>query len=197
MVIDTGSTLREARDIRADVEAIAGRRVTHLLLTHDHFDHVLGSTAFADAAVYSAPAVATTMADGKKHLRDDAVRHGADADAVERAIDALPTPDHLVTSAVIDLGDRSVSVSHPGRGHTTHDLIAVTTDDEATVVFCDLVEESGDPVVDADSDPQAWPATLGRLLEIGGADALYVPGHGATVDAAFVRRQQNWLAERV
>lgn len=60
----------------------------------------------------------------------------------------------------------------------------------------DLVEESADPYLDDDSDLMAWPATLDRLLQIGGPDAVYVPGHGQVVDAAFIRRQREWLRER-
>jgi hypothetical protein len=37
---------------------------------------------------------------------------------------------------------------------------------------------------------------LDRVLEIGGPGAVYVPGHGAVVDADFVRRQQQWLRAR-
>jgi hypothetical protein len=39
-------------------------------------------------------------------------------------------------------------------------------------------------------------ATLARVLEEG-EDAVFVPGHGAVVDAAFVRRQQQWLLSRL
>ncbi|PRC55632.1 MBL fold metallo-hydrolase, partial [Mycobacterium sp. ITM-2017-0098] len=42
----------------------------------------------------------------------------------------------------------------------------------------------------------AWPATLDRVLDAGGESAAYVPGHGAVVDAAFVRWQAAWLAAR-
>ncbi|EPJ41430.1 hypothetical protein STAFG_1541 [Streptomyces afghaniensis 772] len=42
--------------------------------------------------------------------------------------------------------------------------------------------------------PSHWPAALDRLLDLGGEDALYVPGHGAVVDAAFVRAQRDALA---
>ena len=67
-------------------------------------------------------------------------------------------------------------------------------DDSPLVVFTgDLVEESADPAIDADSDIAAWPATLDRILAIGGPDALYVPGHGKVVDAGFIRRQRDWL----
>ena len=84
----------------------------------------------------------------------------------------------------------------PGRGHTDHDLIVVVPGDP-TVVFCgDLVEESGDPVIGPDSLLAEWPATLDAVLASGGQDARYVPGHGAVVDADFVRRQRDWLASR-
>jgi glyoxylase-like metal-dependent hydrolase (beta-lactamase superfamily II) len=70
-------------------------------------------------------------------------------------------------------------------------------DDGRVVVFTgDLVEESADPAIDADSDVAAWPATLDRVLAIGGPEAIYVPGHGKTVDADFIRRQRNWLSAR-
>ncbi|WP_102145106.1 MBL fold metallo-hydrolase [Mycobacterium hubeiense] len=193
LLVDTGTTLAEARAIDRDVGELAGHAVSHIVLTHNHFDHILGSSAFDEAVVYGAPEVAATK---KEHLRADAIRHGADAAEIDRAIAALRTPEHLIRHAVIDLGDRSVNVVHPGRGHTNHDLIVVVPD--ARVVLCgDLVEESGDPVIDDDSDVAAWPATLDAVLEFGGADAVYVPGHGAVVDAGFVRRQQQWLAGRM
>jgi glyoxylase-like metal-dependent hydrolase (beta-lactamase superfamily II) len=194
MLIDTGTTLTEARAIGEDVHDLAGCEVSHIVLTHNHFDHILGASGFDSAEIYCAPEVAATMAERRDHLRADAVRYGADAAEVDRAIDALRVPEHQVTSAVIDLGERVVSISHLGRGHTDHDLIAVVTGSGRSVVFCgDLVEESGDPSVDADSDPAAWPATLERVIEAGGEDAVFVPGHGAVVDAAFVRRQRDWL----
>ncbi|NEC28836.1 MBL fold metallo-hydrolase, partial [Streptomyces sp. SID8111] len=65
------------------------------------------------------------------------------------------------------------------------------------VVLCgDLVEESGAPQAGPDAVPSRWPAALDRLLALGGADARYVPGHGAVVDAAFVRAQRDALAAR-
>jgi glyoxylase-like metal-dependent hydrolase (beta-lactamase superfamily II) len=65
------------------------------------------------------------------------------------------------------------------------------------VVFCgDLIEESADPAIGPDSDVAAWPATVDRLLGSIGAEAIYVPGHGAVVDAGFVGRQRDWLANR-
>ena len=117
--------------------------------------------------------------------------------AVAEAMRRARRPDHPVArSSQIDLGGPVVTVEHPGRGHTDHDLIVVVPGDPA-VVFCgDLVEESAEPAIDDGSDLRAWPATLDRVLRAGRQDGIYVPGHGAVVDAAFVRAQRDWLAAR-
>ncbi len=197
LLVDTGTTLLEAQAIAEDVVALTGHGVGHVLLTHNHFDHILGHSVFAGARTYCAPEVVATMVTQGPHLRADALRHGADADEVDCAVAALAAPRGSPTVAVLGLGDVEVAISHPGRGHTDHDLIAVVTDADRTVVFCgDLVEESGDPCVDEQSDLLAWPATLERVLAAGGDAAAFVPGHGAVVDAAFVRRQAAWLCDR-
>jgi glyoxylase-like metal-dependent hydrolase (beta-lactamase superfamily II) len=198
LLIDTGTTLTEADAINADALEIAGREVSHIVLTHNHFDHILGSSAFPGAEVYCAPEVAATIANQAEGLRADAVRHGADPAEVMRAIAALRMPEHRVRRADLVVGGRTVAIDHPGRGHTDHDLIVVVADAHRTIVFCgDLVEESGDPVIDDYSNLAAWPATLDRLLEAGGPDAAFVPGHGAVVDAGFVERQREWLRSQV
>jgi glyoxylase-like metal-dependent hydrolase (beta-lactamase superfamily II) len=196
LLVDTGSTLTEAQAIDADVQQIAGRRVTHVVLTHKHFDHVLGSGFFAEAEIYCAPQVLDYLTTATDQLRGDALRYGADAGEIDRAIAALRPPQHAIDNAVVDLGNRRVTIAYVGRGHTDADLVVVVPGDdgERVVVFSgDLIEESGDPAIDADSDVVAWPDTLDRLLAIGGPDAIYMPGHGSVVDADFVRRQRDWL----
>ena len=197
LLIDTGTTLTEAALVKADVADIADGEVSDIVLTHNHFDHILGSSAFEGATVYCAPDVAATIANRSEHLRAEAVRYGADPAEVANAVSALRTPENPVSRADVDLGGVTVAISHPGPGHTRHDLIVVV-DAEAPVVFCgDLVEESGDPAFDRDSDLQAWPSTLDRVLDAGGPEAMFVPGHGAVVDSRFVRRQQEWLLDQV
>lgn len=204
LLVDTGTTLDEAAAIERDVREITGRPVTHIVLTHKHFDHVLGSSWFTGAETYCAPEVRECLSSGTDQIRDDALHYGADAARIDRAIAALRQPRRgtyrAVYEAALDLGDRTVIVTHPGRGHTTSDLVvAVPTSDAhaRTVVFTgDLVEESADPAVDGDSDAAAWPATLDRVLALGGPGAVYVPGHGKVVGAEFVRHQRDWLLLR-
>ena len=201
LVVDSGTTLVEASAVAADIERIAGRPVTHVVLTHKHFDHVLGSSVFDGAEILCASQVVEYLSSATDCLRADALSYGADAAEVDHAIAALKPPRRGIHDAVIDLGDRTVTVTHLGHGHTTADLVVVVPapdgGDDPVVVFAgDLVEESADPDIDADSDVAAWPATLDRLLAISGPDAIYVPGHGSVVDAEFVRRQRDWLTAR-
>jgi glyoxylase-like metal-dependent hydrolase (beta-lactamase superfamily II) len=198
LLIDCGTTLEEADRIADDVRELTGAEVTHLVLTHHHFDHILGSGAFPQAQTYAAAPVAAALSTGIAAVRAHALRYGVRPEALDRAIAALRPPDHVISTADIDLGDRVIRVEHPGRGHTDHDLIVVASVSGSNrVVFCgDLVEESADPVIDGDSDLAAWPATLDRVLAAGGEDGRYVPGHGAVVDSRFLRQQRNWLADR-
>ncbi|MBV1948122.1 MBL fold metallo-hydrolase [Streptomyces sp. BV129] len=198
LVVDAGSSLAEGAGLRAAARTLAGRDVTHLALTHPHFDHVLGASAFAGAEVYGAVGLDVVFTHERAALRLDAVDHGLPAGEAEAATRALVPPAHAVSGEwTLDLGGgRQVLLANVGPGHTGHDL-AVLVPGSPEVVFCgDLVEESGEPQAGPDALPARWPAALDRLLELGGEDALYVPGHGAVVDAAFVRRQRDALAAR-
>ena len=59
--MDTGTTLSEAAAIDSDVSAIVRHPMTHIVPTHKHFDHILGSSAFVGAEIHCAPEVADYM----------------------------------------------------------------------------------------------------------------------------------------
>ncbi|MFJ3665023.1 MBL fold metallo-hydrolase [Streptomyces sp. NPDC090106] len=200
LVVDAGSSVAEGTRLRARAEALAGGPVTHLALTHPHFDHVFGAAAFADAELFAPVGMDTLLEQrqARDELRADAVGNGLEPSLAAEAAGALPRPRHLVSGEwTLDLGGgRQVLLANVGPGHTAHDL-AVLVPGSPEVVFCgDLVEESDDPQAGPDAVPSRWPAALDRLLALGGEDALYVPGHGAVVDAAFVRAQRDALAAR-
>ncbi|WP_327729742.1 MBL fold metallo-hydrolase [Streptomyces sp. NBC_00487] len=208
LMVDAGSSIREGARLRTEAcRLLGGARVTHLALTHPHFDHVFGAAAFAGVEVFGAVGVDGVLSRDGEALRADAVHHGLPpADATEAA-DLLVRPRHHVSGEwTLDLGgDVQVLLANVGPGHTGHDLAVLVRGTPGSaaspaspeVVFCgDLVEESGEPQAGPDAIPSHWPAALDRLLDLGGEDALYVPGHGAVVDAAFVRAQRDALARR-
>ncbi|GAA2596689.1 MBL fold metallo-hydrolase [Streptomyces axinellae] len=197
LVIDTGSSLREGARIRADVRARLGAPVTRVALTHPHFDHVFGTAVFSGAQVYGAVGVAELLGRQAESLRDEAVAHGLLEDEAAEAADILVPPHHPVCGELtLPLGGREAVLANLGPAHSGHDL-AVLVPGSPDVVFCgDLVEESGEPQAGPDAHPARWPEALERLLTLGGEDAVYVPGHGALVDAAFVRAQREALVRR-
>ncbi|MBK3575699.1 MBL fold metallo-hydrolase [Streptomyces sp. MBT65] len=197
LMIDAGSSVPEGAWLRTQAQALAGRRVTHLALTHAHFDHVLGAAVFAGATVLAAGGLREVFEHGGEELRADAVRNGLDPRAAENAADLLVCPREYVWGTAVLAMDGGPEVHLVAtRGHTAHDL-AVLVPGSPAVVFCgDLVEESGEPQAGPDAVPAHWPAALDLLLSLGGEDALYVPGHGAVVDAGFVRAQRDALAGR-
>lgn len=205
LLIDAGSSLGEGARLRAEAWTLLAplgesRRVTHLALTHPHFDHVFGAAAFAGVEVFGAVGLDTVLAHDRAELRADAVRNGLDAGAAAEAADLLVRPRHHVSGEwTLDLGGGvQVLLANVGPGHTGHDLaVLVPGTASPEIVFCgDLVEESGEPQAGPDAVPSHWPAALDRLLDLGGEDAVYVPGHGAVVDAEFVRAQRAELAAR-
>lgn len=196
LLFDTGSTLREGAEVRAQVQALTGRRVTHIALSHPHFDHVLGTAAFSGVEVYGAVGVTDLLARGADELRADAVRHGVPEEDAAQAADVLVAPHHQVCDEwTLDLGGgRQVLLANVGPGHSGHDLAALVPGSPAVMLCGDLVEESGEPQAGPDAIPSRWSAALDRLLALGGEDAVYVPGHGALVDASFVRAQRDQLS---
>ncbi|MEI5520627.1 MBL fold metallo-hydrolase [Streptomyces brasiliscabiei] len=200
LMIDAGSSLREGARLRGEAcRLLGGARVTHLALTHPHFDHVFGAAAFSGVEVFGAVGVDGVLARDRDALHTDAVHHGLPAADATEAADLLVLPRHQVSGErTLDLGGGvRVLLANVGPGHTGHDLAVLVSEGAREVVFCgDLVEESGEPQAGPDAIPSRWPAALDRLLALGGEDALYVPGHGAVVDAAFVRAQRDALARR-
>ncbi|WP_245880726.1 MBL fold metallo-hydrolase [Streptomyces zhaozhouensis] len=194
LVVDAGPSLTTGAALRAEVTERLGPP-RWLALTHPHFDHALGAGGFPGVEVLAGgPLPGAGMA-------ADAVAHGLDSAEAERSAAALPTPARLVTGRLtLELGGgRRAVLASLGPAHAGHDLVVAVYDGAAdpSVVFCgDLVEESGEPQAGPDAEPARWPAALDRLLALGGEDAAYVPGHGAVVDAAFVRAQRASLARR-
>ena len=88
-------------------------------------------------------------------------------------------------------------LANAGPGHTGHDLAVLCRARRARWSSAATWWRSpANRRRAADAVPAHWPAALDRLLALGGEDALYVPGHGAVVDAGFVRAQRDALAAR-
>lgn len=165
LVVDTRATTEQAEELREHIREVTDQPVKWVVNTHAHFDHVAGNSVFGDATVY---------------LHENA--------AAEENLSGTT----FSVAKVIDLGDRRVELLHLGNAHTSGDTVVAVPD--VDVFFAgDLMEESAPPSYGEDSFPLEWPDTLGRVLGLLSETAKVVPGHGAVVDAEFVRTQADDL----
>jgi glyoxylase-like metal-dependent hydrolase (beta-lactamase superfamily II) len=195
LVVDTHGSTAAAREVVDDVRRLGAGDVTGIVNTHWHFDHSFGNHAFRTA--YDAPPI-----HAHEHARDELEKWGervkqryedspSDPHHDEIGATEIVLPDHTFSSAkVLDLGDRAVELVHPGRGHTSGDIV-VRVADADVVLAGDLVEESSPPYFNDDSWPMEWPLSLDIVLSLLTPSTVVVPGHGTPVDRDFVEEQRN------
>ncbi|GGM63840.1 MBL fold metallo-hydrolase [Longimycelium tulufanense] len=196
LVVDTGTD-----DVHGAAWAEAVRHLTTLpwsvVVTHAHWDHFFGTSAFQPCAVWAHPrcrrAVETSAEEQRAEWVECYREQGKEVAADRLAAATLVLPNHDVPHQVeLDLGGRHVELCHLGRGHTDNDIVVHVPD--AKVVFAgDLVEQGAPPSIGPDSVLPEWPSTLDAVIEM--RTRLVVPGHGDPVANAFVARQRDELKQ--
>ena len=178
-VIDTGGTPQVGERLRAAVERSTRLPVCHVINTHAHPDHMLGSVAFAGAA--TAPQPAPTFIASAGYRRTLAAREPHYLNALQRDFgiamprSAIVYPTTEVSGSLdLDLGDRVLTLRAWPTAHTDNDL-TVFDRRTRTLFASDLLFVQHLPVLDGSL--RGW---LAVLAELRGLDvATVVPGHGA------------------
>jgi glyoxylase-like metal-dependent hydrolase (beta-lactamase superfamily II) len=185
LVVDTRSWRAEAEELLDDLRALTSFPLTHVVNTHDHFDHCFGNEVFERAELWGHERCAELLRSHGDLQRRRVMEWTPDWAEQLAAVRIVP-PDHTLTDrATLEVGGRRVELRHLGRGHTDNDLVVSVAD--AGVLFGgDLVEEGAPPAF-GDAWPLEWPDTLDRMVALG-ARAV-VPGHGDVLDPDGVRSQ--------
>ncbi|WP_022919982.1 MBL fold metallo-hydrolase [Ornithinimicrobium pekingense] len=199
LVIDTRSYHEHGLELLAAVREVTDKELV-VVNTHAHYDHCFGNSAFRDSQIYAHAGAVDDLLRTGEHQREQIVAHvrATDREHMARMIEAteIVLPFYVIEDdTTLDLGGRTVELLWAGRAHTDHDLSVAVPD--AHVVFAgDLVEEGADPMME-DAFPQEWAATLRALTAKPAAELadVWVPGHGAVVDRAFVEEQTAQLAQ--
>jgi glyoxylase-like metal-dependent hydrolase (beta-lactamase superfamily II) len=169
------------RDFRASITAVTDSPVTHLILTHMHSDHVLGSQAFDDCEIVAHARVREKMeqklhaewapANIENTLREIRESRPEMAPLYEGLRIVLPT-ETFHDRYELD----GVEVINTG-GHTDCSSI-VHVKEDGTI---------GDPT----SDPVAWIGAFKTMLELD--PETIIPGHGAPCGAEEVETQLTYF----
>ncbi|MFC4783632.1 MBL fold metallo-hydrolase [Nocardioides sp. MAHUQ-72] len=198
LVVDTHGSAAAATEVVDDVRRLGAGEVTGIVNTHWHFDHSFGNatfrTAYGPVPVHAHENARDELEKWGPELKQRVAGSPDDDPHREDVVGTeIVLPDQTFSSAkVIDLGDRAVELVHPGRGHTSGDLV-LRVPDADVVLAGDLVEESAHPSINADAWPMHWPLTLDIVLGLLTPRSVVVPGHGAPVDRSFVEDQRNEL----
>ena len=195
--------------LRREAEA-KGRAVQWLINTHHHADHTGGNAAFMgmprvahEAARERVKAQLQRYIDGAKGVlkeADEGRRENAAAIKQEIVawLDGGPKAEEfepLTTirgNATMAMGGYEVELKHFGAGHTDNDVVVVLAK-EGVVHTGDLVFNKVWPYVDRAGGftSAGWLESLKKIVEVAGAGAVVVPGHGAVGDVEIVKAQMR------
>jgi quinoprotein relay system zinc metallohydrolase 2 len=169
-VIDPGGSLADGRALRDAIRARTQLPIRHVIVTHIHPDHILGSPAFAeDHPEFIGHAALPQMIAERGEFYRKGMR-----DLLGDEGGAAMAPDRTVTAtATIDLGGRQLELQARGRGHSGSDL-TVMDPSTATLWAADLLFVTRIPSLDGSL--RGWLKEIKEIKQIKAARA--VPGHG-------------------
>lgn len=195
-IVDPGILPSEVADIARAV-ASAGARQVALVFTHGDWDHVLGRSAWPEAAIIGHSALADDVEGHLDSIRAEASRVAAEAgERWDRAFEAF-RPDVAVSGLHQDrLGARR-AVYRDAPGHSPS-MMSLHLPERRLLIAGDMLSDIETPIL---TQPLAlYRRTLGGLLPLaqGGAIELLIPGHGAIARSSAealerVRRDLRYL----
>lgn len=194
MVVDSRATHPDADELRSDLATLTQGPVGWLVNTHFHWDHTFGNSRFPESRIVGHTRCrGELLANGKQVKVELTTENWIPPDERHLFLEVDIAPPQVTFDDRLDiyLGERRVTLWHPGSGHTDSDIVVLVDD---ICVAGDLIEEGAPPSF-GDSFPNAWVETLGRLeLSI---DGVVIPGHGDVVDRAYVAAQRDEIAAAI
>lgn len=161
--------------------ALTGRRPTHVVATHYHYDHVGGLAGYRQGA--TGPEILMTARTGTLSAERNGKGRAVEGSPFARSMVPVMLPTLILPEgdAILDLGGRVVRLVARG-GHTDSD-VTVEVDDPRVIFGGDLVWNGIFPNF-MDADPKKWAGAMAGLRADKGA--IIVPGHGPVADATDI-----------
>lgn len=174
-VIDPGPANDAHRE--ALVDALGGRRVSHVLITHTHSDHCGGARRFAQQV--KAPIIGA----GPHPVAEKKL----DAPALDEGADYAFAPDIIAADEGLIEGDGWHLEVAATPGHLSNHLCFALREEGALFTGDHVMGWATTVIAPPDGDMGAYLASLDKLLARD--DRIYYPTHGAPIEnpKSFVR----------
>lgn len=200
VVIDA-QYVASAQSLRSSIDRITDERITHLLLTHSHSDHVFGNQVFEDCEIVAHESLKTRM--------EELLRTSWSRESLQQQVSELrrTDPDRAARFENVRIvlpsktfrerfslgeGDMKVEMVHTG-GHTADSSIIYFTGSRTLfagdLIFSGIYPYGGDPT----SDPDMWIEALEKIRSM--SPDVIVPGHGPVCRIGEVERYIRYLSE--
>ncbi|MGH7898801.1 MAG: MBL fold metallo-hydrolase [Candidatus Binatia bacterium] len=182
LVVDTMTFRAQGTRILDLAERLAAGPVQGIVNTHYHSDHTHGNPAF--------PAGTRVVATEKTlaYLKQ------VDADYWQGGAAGTLPNETFRNEHELTIGDKTVRLIHPGRGHTDGDLVALFVQDKVLHTG-DLFFNGRYPNIDleAGGSVREWVDTIDRVLQLD-FDKV-IPGHGPVTDRAGLVAFQTFMRQ--
>ena len=190
LVIDSGPNRLYGDQMFDAVASVTDRPVRHLVITHHHFDHAFGMSAFSQRGievVMHTDAAPYLASEGAQILGLMTELIGPDWTAGT----TIGKPSRTITNSQnIDLGGRIVTITAFGGGHTAGDMVIM--DQASKTLFAGDLVFNERPSTVPHADIPTWLDQLDILASWGWE--LLIPGHGPLVtDPEPLRAAQAYL----
>ena len=175
VVIDALGSPALAERLVAEIKTITPQKITHVVLTHYHADHVYGLQVFEKLG---ARIIAHQA--GREYLYADTARLRLEqsrkdlAPWIDEQTHLAAATEWIDARRELTVGDTRLVIQPVGPAHTPEDL-AVYLPDKKVLYAGDLVFRSRIPFV-GQADSRNWIKSLDKLLAFDAA--VVVPGHG-------------------
>lgn len=182
VVIDTMTFNLQGDLIKEKAEELTGEPVAMLINSHYHSDHTHGNPAFAKGT----RVVATERT--LQHLTNTDAEYFSDEAAM-----LLPN-ETFETREVIRLGNKTLHVIHPGRGHTDGDLVVFIEEDK-TIHMGDLFFNRLYPNIDLEAGGSIldWGDSIDQVLSFNFEHII--PGHGPLAKKEELLQFQRFIRQ--
>jgi len=182
-VIDSGAGVADGEALLCAVQETTTLPICYLVLTHHHFDHVMGNSVFANALQSQIPPLEILahekLAPALQQSADYYLaRLSDDADnPLPSELIVLPTQSvRLNETMTIDLGGRSLELTAFGPAHTNND-VSILDSKTNTLWSSDLLFVEHVPTIDGSfGSVNGWLDVIDELQAV--KAEIAVPGHG-------------------